>query len=88
MKHTVPFLTCEQIYCLLTAVSSLIFLIGCIEFVRHITKGRRRDVLIAVMPIPEMYAIAMYPNSAIPAAADPGLQEVSQTNRNHILPTR
>ena len=69
LKHVVPFLTCEQIYCLLTAVSSLAFLIGCVEFARYITKGRRVDALIAAMLLPEMYAIAMYPNSAITPAA-------------------
>ena len=69
LKHLMPILTCEQIYCLVTAVSSLIFLIGCVEFARHVTNGRRVNVLIAAMLLPEMYAIAMYPNSAIPAAA-------------------
>lgn len=69
LKHVVPFLTCEQIYCLMTAVSSLVFLIGCVEFARRITKGRRVNALIAAMLLPEMYAIAMYPNSAILAAA-------------------
>lgn len=69
LKHLLPFLTCEQIYCLTTAVSSFIFLIGCIEFARHITNEKRIKILIAAMLLPEMYAIAMYPNSAIPAAA-------------------
>ena len=69
MKHLLPFLTCEQIYCLTAAVSSFIFLIGCIEFARHITNEKRIKILIAAMVLPEMYAIAMYPNSAIPAAA-------------------
>ena len=53
----------------MTAVSSLIFLIGCVEFARHVTNGRRVNVLIAAMLLPEMYAIVMYSNSVILAAA-------------------
>lgn len=30
LKHLLPFLTCEQIYCVLTVVSSFVFLAGCI----------------------------------------------------------
>jgi hypothetical protein len=69
LKHLMPFFTCEQIYCVFTALSSFIFLIGCVEFARYITKSGRVRILIAAMLLPEMYAIAMYPNTAIPAAA-------------------
>ena len=69
IKKCVPALTCEQIYCLVTAISSFIFLIGSVEFVRYITRRGRLKILIAAILLPEMYAIAMYPNSAIPAAA-------------------
>lgn len=68
LKHILPFLTCEQIYCLLSTISSFIFLIGSIEFAQHITKYSRTKILIAAILLPEMYAIAMYPNSAILAA--------------------
>lgn len=69
LRHLLPFFTCEQIYCLFTALSSVIFLIGCVEFGRHIVKTSRIKILIATMLLPEMYAIAMYSNSAIPSAA-------------------
>lgn len=36
-KHILSFLSCEQIYCLLAAISSFIFLIGSVEFIQHIT---------------------------------------------------
>ena len=69
LKKILCFLTCGQIYFLMTVVSSFAFLIGCIEFARHITQEKRVRILLAVMMLPEMYAIAMYPNSAILAAA-------------------
>ena len=69
LKKMLCFLTCGQIYCLITIVSSFAFLIGCIEFARHITQEKRIRILLAAMMLPEMYAIAMYPNSAILAAA-------------------
>lgn len=69
LKHLLPFLTSEQIYCFTTVVFSLVFLFGCITFVQHITKASKTLILIAAMLLPEMYAIAMYPNTAIPAVA-------------------
>ncbi len=69
MKYLIPALSCEQIYCLLSALASFIFLYGCVVLARHITKAKLTTVLIAAMLLPEMYAIAMYPNTAIPAAA-------------------
>ena len=69
LKHLLPFFTCEQIYCFTTAVFSLVFLFGCVSFARHITQASKTRILIAAMLLPEMYAIAMYANTAIPAAA-------------------
>ena len=69
IRNILPIFTCQQIYCLITALSSFAFLIGCIEFARHITHEKRIRILLAAMMLPEIYAIAMYPNSAIPAAA-------------------
>lgn len=69
LRHLVPMLTCEQVYCLLSAFSAFLFLVGCIAFARRITGGSRVRILVAAMLLPEMYAIAMYPNSAIHAAA-------------------
>ena len=69
LKHVVPFLTCEQIYCLLSAACAFAFLLGCISFATRILPSARSSVLWAAFLLPEMAAIAMYPNSAIPAAA-------------------
>ncbi|MBR4730027.1 MAG: DUF2029 domain-containing protein, partial [Prevotella sp.] len=69
LKHVLPFFTCEQVYCFLSAVFSLVFLLGCISFAHHITRASKTWILIAAMLLPEMYAIAMYANTAIPAAA-------------------
>ena len=69
LKHVLPFFTCEQVYCFLSAVLSLVFLLGCISFAHHITRASKTWILIAAMLLPEMYAIAMYANTAIPAAA-------------------
>ena len=69
LKHLLPFLTCEQIYCILTVVSSFVFLAGCITFARQITQASKTRILIAAILLPEMYAIAMYPNTAIPSVA-------------------
>ena len=69
LKHLMPFFTCEQIYCFLTAVAALAFLLGCIALARHITQASKSRILLAAMLLPEIYAIAMYPNTAIPAAA-------------------
>ena len=69
LKHLMPFFTCEQIYCTMTVVASLVFLFGSIFFIQHVTHASKTRVLMAAMLLPEMYAIAMYPNSAIPAAA-------------------
>ena len=64
-KHLMPFLSCEEIYCLLTAISSFLFLIGSIKFARHITGLEGHIILLAAILLPETYAIAMYPNSSI-----------------------
>lgn len=69
LKHLLPFFTCEQIYGFLTVVFSLVFLLGCISFACHVTKAAKVKALLAAMLLPEMYAIAMYSNTAIPAAA-------------------
>ena len=69
LKHLMPFFTCEQIYCFLTAVAALAFLLGSIALARHITQASKSRILLAAMLLPEIYAIAMYPNTAIPAAA-------------------
>lgn len=85
MKYLIPILTCEQIYCLLTAVASLAFLLGCVSFAKHITNVSKTRILIAAMLLPEMYAIAMYPNTAIFSAACLIWAMVLMTRRNYWL---
>lgn len=69
LKHLMPFFTCEQIYCVLTAIAGLAFLMGTLSFARHITGVGKTRTLFAAMLLPEMYAILMYANTAIFAAA-------------------
>ena len=38
LKYVFSFLTCEQIYCLVSAIFSIAFLVGCVEFAKYITR--------------------------------------------------
>lgn len=69
LKHLMPFFTCEEIYCVLTVIAGLAFLLGSLSLARHITGAGKTITLIAAMLLPEMYAILMYANTAIFAAA-------------------
>lgn len=69
LKHLLPFLTCEQIYCILSVVASVVFLLGCITLAQHVTKTSKTKILLAAILLPEMYAIAMYANTAILSVA-------------------
>lgn len=64
----VPVLTCEQIFCLLTGICSLLFAIASIRFIHRLTGIRKEIILISLVLIPESVAIGMYPNTAILAA--------------------
>lgn len=68
-KKVFAFLTCEQIYCLLTAICALFFAWGCVTFIRKITSFKKEYILLALLLIPETYACAYYPNSTTLAAA-------------------
>jgi hypothetical protein len=65
LKHLLPFLTCEQVYCLATATTGFALLAGCVEFVHRVTGLGKVTALLAAMLLPEMYAITMYPNTAV-----------------------
>ena len=70
LRYVIPCLSCGEIYCLFSALSALIFLFGIIKFVEQlIPKENKIITLLSLLLIPETYAIAMYPNSAIPSAA-------------------
>lgn len=68
-KKSLPFLTCQQWYCLLSSISAIIYLIFTIEFIHHVGKQSRLLLLICAFLIPETAAIAMYPNTTVFAAA-------------------
>lgn len=65
LKNILPFLNCEQIYCLCTILSGLLFLYGSIILAFLITKESKTRLLVAAMLLPEVYAICMYPNASI-----------------------
>lgn len=65
MKLLMPPLTCEEIYCLLTALAAIGLVFATIELVHKLTAIRREWILLSMFLIPESAAIAMYPNSAV-----------------------
>ena len=85
LRHIVPALTCEQIYCLLSAFSAFVFFAGCLVFVRRVTGGGRMKILAATMLLPETYAIAMYPSSSVHAAACFVWAFVALTDSGHTV---
>ncbi len=69
VKYVLPFLSCEQIYCLLTAIAALLFAVGSFLFVCKVAGLRKEATLLSLFLIPETYACAYYPNSTTLAAA-------------------
>ena len=69
MHWAFSFLTCEQWYCLLTAIAAYFVIVQSIIFVRKITECSSILALLALVFFPESYAIAMYPNTSIFALA-------------------
>lgn len=69
LRHVLAFLSCEQIYCLFTAISALLSVLGTLRLMRLITGHAPWLLLLAVFFFPESYAQAMYPNSTTPAFA-------------------
>ncbi len=65
LRHILPFLTCEQLYCLLTGVATLFFIPLTIRFIYSLTNIPKNFILLALFLIPETMAIGMYPNTAI-----------------------
>lgn len=60
-----PFLSCEEMFCLLTAVAAALAVVVCVRFVHRLTGIRREWILFALFLLPESVAIGMYPNTAI-----------------------
>lgn len=64
-KYILPFLSCEQIFCLLTAIAAVLNVFFCIKFANRLTGLRKKMLLLAMFLLPESVAIGMYPNTAI-----------------------
>ena len=67
-KHLCPRLSCEEIYCLMTALAAFMLAIVTISLVHRMTAIKREWILLGMFLIPEAAAIGMYPNSAVFAA--------------------
>ena len=65
LHKLIPFLTCSEIYCGLTALAALAAIPLRVEFVHRLTGFGRDIVLLAFFLLPETYAISTYPNTAI-----------------------
>ncbi len=68
VKQVLAFMTCEQVYCLLTALAAIVFAIGSLVLVCDVSGIKREYALLALFLIPETYACAYYPNSSTLAA--------------------
>ena len=69
LRYICPFLSTEVIYCLLSIVAAILFYAGCVALLRVLFKNIHLAwFAIALFLIPELVAIATYPNSAILAA--------------------
>lgn len=68
-RYLLPFLTCEQIYCLLTVAATILFLLISSRFIAKLSNHRASLVCLLFFLFPESYSIAFYPNTAIFAAA-------------------
>lgn len=68
IKRLFPPLTCEEVYCLMTALTAIVLALLTVELVHKLTAIRREWILSGMFLIPESAAIAMYPNSAVFAA--------------------
>lgn len=69
MHRVIPWLTCEQWYCLLTAIAAYVVIFMSMHFVRKLTGCSNLMALLTLVFFPESYAIAMYPNTSIFALA-------------------
>lgn len=65
VKEIMPFMTCEEIYCLLTAIAAILLSTITIELVHRLINIKKSWILLGLFLLPESVAIAMYPNSAV-----------------------
>lgn len=64
VKHLLPFLSCNTIYCLLSVLAALIAIPLAVTLVHRLTGFGKTLVLAAFMLLPETYAITTYPSSS------------------------
>lgn len=65
LRYVLPFVTCEQIYCLLAGIAGLMLIPVSVRFINRVAGVGKSVALFAMFLLPETMAIAMYPNSAI-----------------------
>lgn len=65
LVKVIPIITCEEAYCILTAIAALLLSTLTIEIVYRLTHINRIWILLGLFLLPESAAIAMYPNSAV-----------------------
>lgn len=64
VKHLLPFLSCNTIYSLMSALAALAAIPLAVAFVHRVTGMSKTLVLFALILLPETYAIATYPNTS------------------------
>ena len=65
-KNILPALSCETIYCGLSAIAGIVFQLLVLKFAYGFCKDLGyKMLLLSLVLIPESYAIAMYPNSTV-----------------------
>lgn len=65
IKRVIPLATCEQIYCMITAIAAAFLCVGSFKIAQNLTNGNKWGVLLSIFLIPEAYACAYYPNSSV-----------------------
>lgn len=65
IKHTVPGWGVEHVYAFLSALMSVVFFFLSVEFVRMVTRTERLVVMLCLFLLPESFAVATYPNTAV-----------------------
>ncbi|MBR6181779.1 MAG: hypothetical protein IKQ77_11280 [Prevotella sp.] len=64
VKHLLPFLSCNTIYSLLSAIAALAAIPLAVAFVHRVTGMSKTLILFALILLPETYALSTYPNSS------------------------
>ena len=64
VKHLLPFLSCNTIYSMLSAIAALAAIPLAVAFVHRVTGMSKTLILFALILLPETYALSTYPNSS------------------------